>query len=508
MSRLCARYRKTGAFERRLERFKGRVNNLRTEILKRIEEEMTNLKSEMTSQCSNFEGEIGRIEGSSKDGEKRLSEQLSLHGFDLSVLRTWGTKLDSRIISHFPPLFEEFYSRQIQLLWRGSRDGFDSKTFHSRCDNHRNTLTMIRDERGFVFGCFTSAMWQSEDSSLQGGGTDFLFTLNNPHKIPASRYPVSSRSDNYLLSFQSLGPAIVQRPKMENRKSPDLDPSVAVPPPERAPLPSLMGQLAAIQEKRRSFAELVDRYRLVYEKIKRHEPWPSADAADSDLSAVQELANDRDLSDVLDQSRDKAFSYFRITRYQCEMTLSHESTEDIRIPSARFLGLFGHRYYYIDPIRLSPSWVASDNELIFPEATTIVRQPVDKSGRPARSAPPLKGSTKTEPPLPPRPESSTKTEPPPQPRIHPKIERLLLRPLADQFVERQRIAFQSKESNILAQIDSECGCGFGILVSDKCNVNPSLTFGSDDRLHIPAGTFFTGSRTFLVKEIEVFEITT
>jgi hypothetical protein len=46
-------------------------------------------------------------------------------------------------------------------LWRGSRDGFGSGDFHSRCDGHANTVTLIEtaasehDVGDFVFGGFT-----------------------------------------------------------------------------------------------------------------------------------------------------------------------------------------------------------------------------------------------------------------------------------------------------------------------------------------------------------------
>ena len=30
------------------------------------------------------------------------------------------------------------------LLYRGTRDGFDSNDFHSKCDGHSNTLTILK----------------------------------------------------------------------------------------------------------------------------------------------------------------------------------------------------------------------------------------------------------------------------------------------------------------------------------------------------------------------------
>jgi outer membrane murein-binding lipoprotein Lpp len=59
---------------------------------------------------------------------------------------------DSRIISDFPEIFAEFRGKQFVILCRGSRDGFKAKEFHRRCDGHANTLTVILDTKGNIFG--------------------------------------------------------------------------------------------------------------------------------------------------------------------------------------------------------------------------------------------------------------------------------------------------------------------------------------------------------------------
>jgi hypothetical protein len=58
----------------------------------------------------------------------------------------------SLIVPQFPPLFAEFHGKGFNLLWRGNRDGFLAKDFHGRCDGHENTLTLIEDTDGNIFG--------------------------------------------------------------------------------------------------------------------------------------------------------------------------------------------------------------------------------------------------------------------------------------------------------------------------------------------------------------------
>jgi hypothetical protein len=99
----------------------------------------------------------------------------------------------SLIVSDFPDIFAEFRGKRFSLLWRGSRDGFGARDFHRRCDGHANTLTVILDTNGNVFGGFTPVEWDSTrsrkaDDSLRS----FLFTLGNPHNIPAKRFALKA----------------------------------------------------------------------------------------------------------------------------------------------------------------------------------------------------------------------------------------------------------------------------------------------------------------------------
>ncbi len=48
------------------------------------------------------------------------------------------------------------------LLYRGTRDGFGTNDFHSKCDGHSNTLTILKaKESEFIFGGFATVSWES-----------------------------------------------------------------------------------------------------------------------------------------------------------------------------------------------------------------------------------------------------------------------------------------------------------------------------------------------------------
>jgi hypothetical protein len=110
---------------------------------------------------------------------------------------------DSRIVSNFPEIFAEFRRKHFKILWRGSRDGFKVREFHGRCDGHANTLTVILDTKGNIFGEFTPVRWESRtkspyekaDESLKS----FLFTLKNPNKIPARKFALKADRKHWAI---------------------------------------------------------------------------------------------------------------------------------------------------------------------------------------------------------------------------------------------------------------------------------------------------------------------
>jgi hypothetical protein len=122
------------------------------------------------------------------------------------VERIVPPRFDSQIISDFPEIFAEFRKKQISLLWRGSRDGFGASEFHGRCDGHANTLTVILDTKGNIFGGFTPMEWESPPSwkwEADDSMKSFVFTLKNPHNIPARRFALNAQMKHHAIYWNS-----------------------------------------------------------------------------------------------------------------------------------------------------------------------------------------------------------------------------------------------------------------------------------------------------------------
>jgi hypothetical protein len=104
-----------------------------------------------------------------------------------------------------PGLFLEFRGKQFTLLWRGSRDGFGGRDFHGRCDGHANTLTLILDTEGNIFGGFTPLEWQSCGYDFRR--KSFIFTLKNPRNFPARKFALQAEMNfGAITCDSSYGP--------------------------------------------------------------------------------------------------------------------------------------------------------------------------------------------------------------------------------------------------------------------------------------------------------------
>jgi hypothetical protein len=111
--------------------------------------------------------------------------------------------IDSKIVSTTPRIFSRFAGKQLRLLYRGSRDGFQANTFHNQCTGHRNTVSLILSKNKSIFGGYTPLAWSSKDEYVSDPSlTSFVFTIKNPHNLPEQifklteeAYAIYTRSD-------------------------------------------------------------------------------------------------------------------------------------------------------------------------------------------------------------------------------------------------------------------------------------------------------------------------
>jgi hypothetical protein len=101
----------------------------------------------------------------------------------------------STILRNLPLILKEFWEKKWTLLYRGTVDGFSTSSFHTKCDGHGNTITIIRTTNDCIFGGFTPSVWHSKGSDIPDeSGTSFIFSVTNPHKKGPMRFPLSNKS--------------------------------------------------------------------------------------------------------------------------------------------------------------------------------------------------------------------------------------------------------------------------------------------------------------------------
>lgn len=92
------------------------------------------------------------------------------------------------------------------LLYQASRDGFNAKAFHAKCDGVLGTLILVKTNNANIFGGFTKADWYSSVGYLPKYDDDaFLFSLVNSYNIPVKMNIITP--SNAIVAADYLGPS-------------------------------------------------------------------------------------------------------------------------------------------------------------------------------------------------------------------------------------------------------------------------------------------------------------
>jgi hypothetical protein len=89
------------------------------------------------------------------------------------------------------------------LLYRATRDGFNTNIFHSRCNNRIGTLVVYRSNLNSVFGGYTTALW-NPISSYRTDQSAFLFSLRRRGIANRERFNVTSSSNAIYTSSSNV----------------------------------------------------------------------------------------------------------------------------------------------------------------------------------------------------------------------------------------------------------------------------------------------------------------
>ena len=95
--------------------------------------------------------------------------------------------------------------QKMELLYRGTKDGDSSYTFHNKCNNQGPTISLLKNDKNNIFGGYSSISWTSSGNYKSANGS-FLFTLTNIHNTPPTKFPNTQKYDHAIYHDGGWGP--------------------------------------------------------------------------------------------------------------------------------------------------------------------------------------------------------------------------------------------------------------------------------------------------------------
>ena len=96
----------------------------------------------------------------------------------------------------FKKIYEFIGHKNIELIYRGTRDGMKSYSFHDKCDNKGPTLCLYKNDKNHIFGAYAEISWANMGEWKQAPNS-FLFTITNMHNSEPIKFPHSPKEKIY-----------------------------------------------------------------------------------------------------------------------------------------------------------------------------------------------------------------------------------------------------------------------------------------------------------------------
>jgi hypothetical protein len=175
------------AFAKGLESF----HTINTEYLKQhIVEDEKVVKSfeEATSLIEKAEIETQNLKEIVFDGklfkfEKNI-EKLDKSILGITKLESMKSLLNTDQMAKLLSLCEFPVRQKWNLIYKATKDGFETVNFHSKCDNKTNTLIIIKSTNDNVFGGYSEQTWNHVYGCHKADPNSFIFSLINKLNKP------------------------------------------------------------------------------------------------------------------------------------------------------------------------------------------------------------------------------------------------------------------------------------------------------------------------------------
>ena len=152
--------------------------------------------------------------------EKNTNYEIRICSIYKDIISNWSNiqkiktkNIDSKILNEcekgnefLAKLFEWTGYKKMELLYRGTRDGSECNIFHNKCNNQGPTICLCQNEKGNIFGGYSSISWTSDNNYHNANGS-FIFTLTNIHGTPPTKFSNFIHPEYAVYHGNDRGPA-------------------------------------------------------------------------------------------------------------------------------------------------------------------------------------------------------------------------------------------------------------------------------------------------------------
>ena len=125
-------------------------------------------------------------------GDQRMCDSLILETFEER----------NTILSWLPSIHK---SSKSNLLYRATRDGWTASTFHSKCNNKGSSITVIKTDKGYVFGGYVDKAWNGIGNYVSSNEA-FIFSLKCHANLPPTKMKINTNNKSAIFDNPEYGP--------------------------------------------------------------------------------------------------------------------------------------------------------------------------------------------------------------------------------------------------------------------------------------------------------------
>ena len=123
--------------------------------------------------------------------------------FISSITSSSSSSLSSNILTNQELIdnlikLTKFNNKKWKMIYQLSKDGFNM--FHTKCNNHVNTLTLIQTNKSYIFAGYTSQTWNSNNTFYKNDSNAFIISLINNNNNNNKSFRLDINNINILCS--------------------------------------------------------------------------------------------------------------------------------------------------------------------------------------------------------------------------------------------------------------------------------------------------------------------